>query len=106
MSQQQLMHTHFNHWGDSYVPTEANHIIKYKGLPPVGKSSRTNLSVSIIQVNRDGSMPEFPRNSVISKPRTYPALTMKILQWENSSRTSFSTSLFQVKQGWVNARIA
>ena len=39
------------------------------GNPPVGKSSRTNFSMSFVQVNRGGSMPELPRISVISKMR-------------------------------------
>ena len=75
-----------------YVPTKANHITKYKGFskvqqhvcfsctddgnPPVGKSSRTNFSMSFVQVNRGGSMPELPRISVISKMRVLSLLTI------------------------------
>ena len=72
----------------------------------MGKSSRTNFTVSIIQVNRDGSLPELLRNSVISKVRTYPALTMEILQWENLQELIFLSPLFSGEQGWVNARFA
>ena len=44
------------------------------------------------------------RNSVISKVRTYPALTMEILQWENLQELIFLSPLFSGEQGWVNAR--
>ena len=65
------------------------------GNPPVGKSSRTNFSVSVIQVNREGSMPELPRNSVINKVRIFPVLTMKILQWENPQELIILCPLFR-----------